>query len=228
MGGNHFEDRGTVGHILRHRPDLVQGRTVGDQTPAGYRTVSRFDTGHAAEGAWLADRSAGIAAQCVEGLSCCHSGTGATGGTARHMLRIPRVSRHTIGRGLCRTSHGKFIHIGLADDHCTGILKAFHSLCGKGRYKIIQDFGAAGCQHTFCTHIVLDGHRYTCQRSGQLTLVYFFLDFSGFFQCTLFIYGHIGMHRIFHTVDLIQHSLCGLHRCQLFFLDLSAEFHGST
>ena len=78
-------------YILRHRSDLVQGRTVGDQAVTGNGSVGRLNAGDAAEGTWLADGTAGIGTQSEEALIGCYCRAGTAGGTARHMLGVPRV-----------------------------------------------------------------------------------------------------------------------------------------
>ena len=64
IGSDCFQNRCTVSHIFTNRSDLIQRRTISDQSITGYSSVSRFDTGNAAEGTWLTDRSAGIRTQC--------------------------------------------------------------------------------------------------------------------------------------------------------------------
>ena len=62
IGRNRFQNGGTISHIPGNRSDLIQGRTISDQSVTGYRSVSRLDSSHAAEGAWLTDGTAGIRA----------------------------------------------------------------------------------------------------------------------------------------------------------------------
>ena len=60
IGSNCFQDRCAVCHIFCHRSDLIQRRTIGDQSVTGNGSVRRFDTGYSTERTRLTDGSAGI------------------------------------------------------------------------------------------------------------------------------------------------------------------------
>ena len=56
--------------------DLIQGGAVGNQSVPGYRSVSRLDAGHAAEGARLTDRAAGVGTERIAALFRCNRRAG--------------------------------------------------------------------------------------------------------------------------------------------------------
>ena len=87
IGSDCFQDRCAVRHIFCHRSDLIQGRTVGDQSVTGNRSVGRLDSGYTAEGTRLTDGAAGIRSERKGALLCRHRCAGAAGGTSRNMLR---------------------------------------------------------------------------------------------------------------------------------------------
>ena len=111
----------TVGCILADRSDLVQGGRVSHKAETGNCSVCRFDSGNAAVGARLTDGSAGIRAESREALTGCDRRTGAAGGTARNMFRIPRVLCNRECGSLGGTSHSELIHVCLSEDHHAGI-----------------------------------------------------------------------------------------------------------
>ena len=126
MGSDGFQHSGTVCHILSQRSDLVQRRTIGDQSVTGDRSVSRFHTDHPAIGCGLSDGAAGVGAQCRKTFLRCYCRRGTAGRTAGNMLRVSRISRHTVIGSLCGTSHCELIHVSLTQDDCTGFFQIQH------------------------------------------------------------------------------------------------------
>ena len=136
MRCNDLKNRCTVCHIFCYRSDLIQRRTVSDQSVTGNGSVGRLNTCHTTEGAWLTDGSARIGTKCIEALSCCNSRTGSAGRSSRYMLGVPWVLCLAEGRCLGGASHGKLVHICLSKDHGSCLLQIKHCLGCKCRYKI--------------------------------------------------------------------------------------------
>ena len=137
MGSDRLQHRGTVCHILGQRSDLVQRRTISNQSVTGYCSVGGFHADDAAIGCGLSDGAAGVGAQCREAFLGCYCRRGTAGRTAGNMLRVSRISRHTVIGSLCGTSHSELIHVGLAQDDCTGFFQIQHCFRTEGRNKIL-------------------------------------------------------------------------------------------
>ena len=97
------------------------------------------------------------------------------------MLRVPGVFRLTVSGSLGGASHSELIHVGFSQDNGSCCLQISDCFCRIGRFKIIKDFGAAGCQQSLRTHIIFDRHRNTGQRTGQGSVFNLSLYFFGAF-----------------------------------------------
>ena len=69
----------TVCHILCNRSDLIQGRTISDQSVTGYCSICWFDSDYAAERTWLTDGPACVRSKCIWCFFCCHRCTASPG-----------------------------------------------------------------------------------------------------------------------------------------------------
>ena len=49
-------------------------------------------------------------------------------------------------RGLCSTSHGELVHVGLTDHNCTCFFQVQHCFCRVGRFEVVQNPGTTGGQ----------------------------------------------------------------------------------
>ena len=219
MGSDRLQHRGTVCHVLSQRSDLIQRGTISDQSVTGDRSVSRFHTDHPAIGCWLSDGTAGIGAQCRKTFLRCYCRRGTAGRTSGNMLRVSRISRHTVIGSLCGTSHSELIHVGLAQDDCTGFFQIQHCFRTEGRNKILQNFRRAGGQGSLGTHIVFDSERDTGQGACQFSRFDFLLYFRCLFQSLFPFHGHIAVVGILTGCDLIQNGLRRFHRRSLTFPD---------
>src|SRR5699024_5765836 len=86
----------------------------------------------------------------------------------RHCFRIPRVAcRFEIGV-LSGTAHRKLIHILLAHHHRIFSIQLVHDGCIVDRVEIFQHAARACRQYILGTHVVLDPHRATEQRTVHL------------------------------------------------------------
>ena len=151
MGGNGFQNCSTIPHVLCQRPNLVQRRTIGNQSVAGHRTVSGFHPHHTAVGRGLSDGAAGIGAQSIEALPCCHRRRRTTGRPSRHMVRVTGISGDAVGGSLRGGTHGKLIHIRLTQNHGAGFLQVQDRLRRIGGYEVVQNPGCTGGEKPFCT-----------------------------------------------------------------------------
>ncbi len=111
------------------RSDLVQGRTVGNQAVTGNRSVGRLNAGDAAEGAWLADGTAGIGTQSEEALHWLLLPRRNRRRNRPAHARVPRVFCLAVSRSLCGASHGELVHVGLAQDDGTCCFQVLDGLC---------------------------------------------------------------------------------------------------
>ena len=191
--GNDIQQGGTVRYIFRDRPDLIERGAVGNQPVTGNRAVGRLHPGHSAEGTGLADGSAGIRTQSQRHHAGSNRGAGASRRSSRYMPGSGRILCGTEGTGLCCASHGKFIHVGLSDNHHSCFFQTVRSLRLIRRDKIFQYSGGTGCFQPFCADIVLYGNGNTGQRSCQFSCLDLFLYFFGLPQGTFLIHGQKGV-----------------------------------
>ena len=157
---NRLKHRSAVRHGLRQRSDLIQRRTVSNQPVTGHRAVGRLHPHRSAVGCRLSDGAAGVGAKRINTLSRGHCSRRAAGRPARHMLCVPGISGHTVGGCFRRGTHGKLIHVGLAQDHRARSLQIQHCLRRVGGHKIAEYSGSACGEQASRTHIILDRHRH--------------------------------------------------------------------
>ncbi len=209
MGGKRREHSRAVRHVLRQRTDLVQGGAVGDQSIARNRAISGFHPHHPAVGRRLSDGTARIRADGINAFTRRHRRRGATGRTARHMFRVSRVLCGTICRGFRGGTHGKLVHICLAENHSARLLQILHSLRRVGRHKVMQNFRGTGSEQSLRADIVLHCNRHARKRSRKLSILDFFLHHRRLRQCTVPIYRHIAVILFILFFNLRKHSLRG-------------------
>ena len=122
MRSDRLKDGCTIGHILGNRSNLIERRTVCDQSVTGYGSIRWLNSGYTTEGTWLTDGSAGVGAQSVGTFFRSHCCTRSTGRSSRYMLLIPRILRLAVCGCLSRTSHRELIHIRFSDNDRACIL----------------------------------------------------------------------------------------------------------
>ena len=125
VGSNCFQDRCAVCHIFCYRSDLIQRRTICDQSVTGNGSVRRFDTGYSTERTRLTDGSAGIRSKCKGTFPAATAAQEPPEDPPGTCSGIPWIFCLAVSRSLCRTSHGKFIHICLSNDDCSGFFQIF-------------------------------------------------------------------------------------------------------
>ena len=123
MPGNHAQQRGSIAHIARERPDAIERRSKGDQSIARDTPIGGQNADHSAEACGLADRSAGIRAQRRDGHIRGNRRRRTAAGSARNALSIDRIAHRAIGRVLVRRTHRKLVAIEFAQQHGAGSLK---------------------------------------------------------------------------------------------------------
>ena len=141
------------------------------------------------------------------------------------MLCIPWISGNSISRSLCCRTHGELIHVGLTNHHCACLLQILHCFSSKSRDKIAQYPGRTGCQNAFCTHIVLDCHRNTGQRSCQFSCFNLLLYSFCFCKRSFPVYGHIGMNGFLGCINPVQYCLHGFYSSGFTSLDCLCQLH---
>src|SRR5207253_106929 len=124
VAGNCLQEQGGAGHVACEWADLVERAGEGDQAEARYAAVSWFHTDDTAQTGWLTDGAPGVAAQrerCFPGRD---GGRRTAAGAAGDAVEIPGVSRDLEGAVLGGRTHGKFVHVGLAQEHGVRLFQA--------------------------------------------------------------------------------------------------------
>ncbi len=131
---NRFVDAGRVlrveaGHALQqqravfgracHRARLIEAGGVGNHAPARYAAVGRLEACEVGQCRRLANRAAGVGAGRGRQQACSNGGCRPPRRTARDALQVPRVLHRTVVAGFVGRPHGEFVHVGLAQRHCT-------------------------------------------------------------------------------------------------------------
>ena len=142
------------------------------------------------------------------------------------MPRIPWILGCAKGRGLCGGTHGKLVHIGLAQNYRSRPAQVQHRLRRKGRHKIVQNFGGTGGQQTLCTEIVLDGYRNPCQRPCQLSRVNFLLHLLRLLKGPFLVNGHIAVIGFFLFPYLAKGRLHPFFYRYFLIFDRRSKFNG--
>jgi len=203
-----LQEDGAIADILAHRPQLVEGRGVGNQTIAGDPPIGGFQTDDPAVRGGLADRAASIGAQGAETLIGRHRRRRSATGTAADPAEIPGIFRNPIGAGLGGRAHGELIHGELPEDHRPGGLQLLDRRRVVWRHKIFQHPRAAGGAQPLGADDVLEGQRHPEQFAG-------FpgrpppVGRGGLGQGAFAVEGGIGAHPGFDLIDPRQHRLGG-------------------
>ncbi len=64
-------------------------------------------------------------------------------------------------------AHGEFIHVHLANNNGPCRLQALDNVGVIGRHISFQDFRGTCCLDTSGRHVIFNGNRHACQRSGM-------------------------------------------------------------
>ncbi len=123
VAGNHAQHRSRVAHVGGEGPNAVKRRSKGDQPVARNAALGRQNAHDAAKAGGLADRAAGVGAQCCNSHVGRHRRRRSAARSARNPLRIHWVAHRPIGRILVRRAHRKLIAVQLAQQHRAGRLK---------------------------------------------------------------------------------------------------------
>ena len=114
MAADHFLEQGRVEHGAGARTDLVERGGHGDRTETGDATVGWLDADGTSQRARLPDGTASIGAQSERSFECGHGSCGATAGTTRNSLGIPRIMGGLVGGVLGGGALRELIEVGLA------------------------------------------------------------------------------------------------------------------
>ena len=160
---------GAVGHVARHRPDLVERRGVGDHAVAGDPAVGRLEADDAAVRRRLADRAAGVGAERAEALAARPPPP-----PSRPTSRPGRASCPTgcgsppKRRVLGRRAHRELVQLVLPTQHRAGLAQRAGDGGVVGRDEVLEDARAGGGAHALGADDVLDRDRDAVERPQRL------------------------------------------------------------
>ena len=153
--GDDIEYQGSILHVFRHRPHLVQRGSESDDPVPGYPSVAGSQPHYAAKRRGLPDAAAGIR---PKGSDCGVSGQGRcapAAGTAGHAAQVPWIVRGEKSRVLRGPPHGKLVQVRLADEDCPCLLQPSVGGGIVGRNVVLQDSGRSGRPDTSGADYVL-------------------------------------------------------------------------
>ena len=169
-GVTRIESRHDIQHrrgvfcTARQHATLIKAGCKGDHAVARHQPVGRLEAGQAGQRSRLADGPAGIRRRGNRCHARRHRSRRSAGGSARNAGPIPRVLHRAIERCLVGGPHGKFVHVGLAENHRAGIVETADDMRIIGGNKIRQHLRPARRQPALCAEDVLVRHRNPGQR----------------------------------------------------------------
>src|ERR1700726_1487581 len=98
MPGDHLEHQRVVAHRAGHRPDMVEGEGERRYAAAADPAIGGLHAGGAAHRGWIADRAAGVGAECRREEAGGKAGAAAARRAAAEMIAVPRVARRRPGQ----------------------------------------------------------------------------------------------------------------------------------
>src|ERR1051325_6664022 len=104
---DNFQNLSGLSNGFAKRSDLIERRSKGNETVAGYTSISGLKSNHSAERRRLANGAAGIGTEGEKTharSNCCRRAAAAAAGYAIMIMRVPRCKE---GRILGRRAHGK-------------------------------------------------------------------------------------------------------------------------
>ena len=155
--GDGIEDDGAVSHVVGESTNLVQGRRKGDEAITGNEAVCRFEADDTAVRSRLTDGSACIRAEGPDRFARSDSGGRTAGRTTGDAIEVPRVMSQLESRVFCRTAHGEFVHIGLAQADIISSHQFFDDRRIVRRFEIFQHLRCTRSLLAFDADVVLDG-----------------------------------------------------------------------
>mgnify|MGYP003693630163 CR=1 FL=1 len=113
--GDHLEHQRVVAHGARHRPDMVEREGERHDAAAADPAVGRLHAGDAAHRGRVANRTAGVGAECRRKEPGGETGAAAARRAAAEMVAVPRVARRRPGQVEGRAADGEFMGRELAE-----------------------------------------------------------------------------------------------------------------
>ena len=160
----------TVSNILGYRSNLVQRGRISHQTITGHTAIGWLHSYNTTEGCWLTNGAASIGAQSPYSSTSSNGSSTTTRGTTRNALSIPWITGLLEGRIFSGTTHGKLIHVGLANYNRILSLQLGHNSCIIRSNEILQNLGCTGSLYTLGADVILNGARDTLQEGNGLPL----------------------------------------------------------
>ncbi len=233
MAGDRIENDSRVGDILYQRSDLVQRGGECQKAVTGNEAISRFQTYDAIERRRLTDGSAGVGTQRPDGFGSCDCCCRAAGRAAGDIVGIPGISRRAESGTLRGGTHGKFIHVGLAQGNIIFCLQFFDDSSIIGGYPVFQHLRSGGASLAFDAHIVFDSARNAGQVRDFFPRSNLGIYLCGYSESRFIRSGEVRMNVPFHTIamsdDFLRQFDSGdflLH--QLFMEIMNRVFHSAA
>src|ERR1700674_1184947 len=117
MPGDYLEHQRVVAHRAGHRSDMVEGEGERRDAAATDPAVSRLHPGNAAHRGRVADRSAGVGAECGREEAGGEAGAAAARRAAAKVIAVPWVARRRPGQVEGRAANGEFMGREFTEQH---------------------------------------------------------------------------------------------------------------
>ena len=186
--GDHRQQRGSIGHVARHRAGGVLAVADRHDPAAADQSQRGLDADDAVHGGGADDRAVGLAADRHRDQSGRHRGRGAGAGAAGIAIEHIRIAGlpaapAPAAAGVVRAEVGPFAEVGLAQDQRASLAQPLDQAGIARRRRIGQRQRAGGGEHTVAgVDVVLEQDRNTVQRAACLRAAARIIERSGELQ----------------------------------------------
>ena len=207
MAGDGVEQHRRILDRAAERADLVERGRKRNQAVTGYRAIGRLKADHAAERRGLADRAAGVRAECERYFARRNNRRRAAGRAARNTGEAVRVVGRVHSGVLAGGTHRELVHIRLAGHDHVVRGELFHDRRVVRRLEVIEHLGRAGGQRALGADVVLDGNRNARERGQFFACGALFVHRLSLRERGLLCEGHIALHLVLDRAGAGEHVL---------------------
>ena len=169
MPGDHLEHQRVVAHRTGHRSDMVEGEGEGCHAAAADPAVNRLHAGDPAHRGRIADRAAGVGAECCREETGSEASTAAARRAAAKMIAAPRVEGRRPGQIEGWAANGEFVGRELAEEHPTSRFEPLRDHRVPSGGIAHQDLGMRRGRHTLDVDDVLQRIGHAMERPAPST-----------------------------------------------------------
>ena len=196
--------------------NLVKWATKSNETKTRNCSISWFETNNPVKSSRLTDRTTCIWTKWQTDLPWSYRSCWTTRRSTRHLAVVPSVFSCAIVWSFTRSTHGKFIHVGLPDDNHIFGFRIGNSCRIKDWLVVIEHFWSRSGQDAICWDIVFDSEWNPWQE--VVCIDSFFINGLSLCKGSFFGHRYKGIDCFFTRLDIIKRRL-GQFRCWNFLRD---------